>query len=294
MLNGPSMGPPPRPILKPGGCLNRHLPPLRERIVQANASYLYSTTPTTGDPFTSLNAALDGSKLVQMTHQRSPYGPDFKYENRDYPEMDGLIYRIFDPEPSPPPDAHFGAQQHYVEGANFAERGEHAIIEPDYGDYPQQRPNKIFNSQHWALEYDRMVAQEDRVLPKYYQNDGQHPTSNMTVVSDSSLLPLNNYQAGGQHWNPVDLTAIPENLPVPDNNNTQNMRQLWEPIDLTTGPDHISTPIKDVRNEGCALSSLYDFLGQTASAFGVTYAEELLLSPRRYYPSSRKETQFQL
>jgi hypothetical protein len=67
---------------------------------------LHDKTPNIGDPFSHLNQTLDGSRLVQSTHRRSPYGPDFPYRNIHYDDMDGLLYRWFTPESEMTPEPH--------------------------------------------------------------------------------------------------------------------------------------------------------------------------------------------
>lgn len=69
--------------------------PTARKEVEANYSFLHDTTPNKGDPFTSLNAPLDDSRLVQKTKLRSPYGPDYPYLARGYPDMRGLNYRMY-------------------------------------------------------------------------------------------------------------------------------------------------------------------------------------------------------
>lgn len=63
--------------------------------LEANHSYLYDNTPDTGDAFARLNAPLDGSTLVQAPDLRSPFGPDYPYLKRKYPNMRGLSYRLY-------------------------------------------------------------------------------------------------------------------------------------------------------------------------------------------------------
>lgn len=60
-------------------------------------NHLHDKTPSTKTSLNNINGPLDGSKLVQKTHLRSTYGPDYPYLSEWYPNMDGLCYRMVNP-----------------------------------------------------------------------------------------------------------------------------------------------------------------------------------------------------
>ena len=99
------------------------------------------------DALSRLTWPVNGSDLVQRTHRRSPYGPDYPYLHRPYPEMDGLLYQFG----NGPVNAAVGgfvqhSQQDLVAGQTANDEQHILIIEDAPGDLRGNDENRNYDS----------------------------------------------------------------------------------------------------------------------------------------------------
>ena len=169
--------------------IDKQIQELRQRILQASG-VLHDETPTKTDRFSCLNDLLDGSKLLQMTHKRSPFGPDYPYLRTIYEDIDGLMYRSWTPEPSHPPNAQQGVQQRYVGSDRAPERGENvAATAASHDGPPAQCGNLRLNPQGLALGPDQVRAEDGRLANPYYENGEYHwdPAPNTGALNNGPI-----------------------------------------------------------------------------------------------------------
>lgn len=102
------------------------------------ASDLHSISVNEEDPFRCLNQPLNGSQLVQKTHRRSPYGPDYPYLPRPYPEMDGLTYRFYDGPAKPQVGSPVQENQQNIAAEQAASNGRHPAHVEDAPEGPRE------------------------------------------------------------------------------------------------------------------------------------------------------------
>ena len=208
--------------------IDRQLQRLRECILQGNN--IHDTTPSRTDSFSCLNNPLDGLELVQKMHKRSPYGPDYPYLHIDYPNMDGLIYRMWDPDPSLGQDAQSELSRQYMDDDQSLERAHYAAV-ASFSEYQGHQPKSQSSSEEYTFGVVRTMAHGFRPANHCHSDgiDDLNPLLSLIPASEVRSTPSNHHWIDTSDCYPLSTTiSFPEIKHSPSDFFRQKMQQ-WDP-----------------------------------------------------------------